>query len=70
MAAFLPRAGRAYAAQRNHDRGPTDRHNVSTLSPYIRHRVVTEAELLDAVLERETPGELSAADLLGVEVVA
>jgi uncharacterized protein YqhQ len=25
---------------------------------------------LDAVLERETPGELSAADLLGVEVVA
>jgi deoxyribodipyrimidine photo-lyase len=56
MAEFLPRAGRAYAAQRNYDRGPADRENISTLSPYIRHRVVTETELLRAVLERHTRG--------------
>jgi hypothetical protein len=55
LAAFLPRAGRDYAAQRNFDRGPAERANVSVLSPYVRHRVLTEAELLAAVLERHSP---------------
>jgi deoxyribodipyrimidine photo-lyase len=49
---FLPRAGRAYAADRNSDLGPENRANVSTLSPYLRHRLVTEAEVLEAVLGR------------------
>jgi uncharacterized protein YqhQ len=34
------------------------------------HQLAVAIAALDAVLERETPGELSAADLVGVEVVA
>ena len=49
---FLPTAGKLYADQRNHDFGPQDRSNVSTLSPYIRHRLITEREVLSAVLAR------------------
>ena len=47
---FLPRAGRRYAKTRNFDYGPDRRDNVSSLSPYIRHRLVLEAEVLEAVL--------------------
>ena len=47
---FLPAAGRQYAASRNFDLGPADRSNVSALSPWIRHRVITESEVLAAVL--------------------
>jgi deoxyribodipyrimidine photo-lyase len=50
LAAFIPEAGRAYAARRNTDYGPDKRTNVSVLSPYIRHRLITEREVLDAVL--------------------
>ena len=49
---FVPRAGRAYAAERNADPGPGLRDNVSMLSPYIRHRVVTEHEVVEAVLQK------------------
>ncbi|GAB5389092.1 MAG: hypothetical protein Alpg2KO_20600 [Alphaproteobacteria bacterium] len=45
LADFLPRAGRAYASQRNYDRGPQDRSNVSMLSPWMRHRLIAEEEL-------------------------
>ncbi len=55
LAAFVPRAGRIYAAQRNFDRGPAERGNVSVLSPYVRHRVLSESELLVAVLARHSP---------------
>ena len=55
LADFLPRAGRDYAADRNHDRGPEDRSAVSTLSPYLRHRLVTEHEVVEAVLGRHSP---------------
>ena len=54
--AFLPRAGRAYAARRNHAvAAPT----VSGLSPYLRRRMVTEREVLTRVLARhdETAAE-------------
>ncbi len=54
LADFLPRAGRAYAERRNFDLGPEDRDNVSTLSPFIRHRLVLESEVLAAVLERHS----------------
>ena len=53
LAAFLPRAGRAYAARRNHDL--PGHHEVSRLSPYIRHRLLTEEEVLSAVLSRHPP---------------
>lgn len=49
---FLPRAGRAYAARRNADLGPQDRSNVSALSPWLRRRLVTEEEVVAAVLAR------------------
>ncbi|MDX2257843.1 MAG: FAD-binding domain-containing protein [Hyphomicrobiaceae bacterium] len=52
LADFLPRAGRAYAARRNYDDGPGRHRSVSGLSPYIRHRLVSEAEVVDAALAR------------------
>ena len=51
---FAPRAGRAYAARRNYDFGPEDRSNVSALSPWLRHRILTEAETLEAILARHS----------------
>lgn len=54
LQAFLPRAGRAYASQRNFDRGPGRHGAVSQLSPYLRHRTLTEDEVLRAVLGRHS----------------
>lgn len=48
--ACLPRAGRDYADLRNHDL-PGHPH-VSRLSPYLRHRIVTEEDILATVLAR------------------
>lgn len=62
LAAFQPRMGRAYADRRNHDLGPPAdllaqvdpatpiRPNVSALSPWLRHRLVSEGEALQAAL--------------------
>lgn len=57
LAQFLPRAGRDYARDRNFDYGPSDRHNVSVLSPYTRHRLILEEEILAAVLDEHSPGD-------------
>ena len=65
LSAFVPKAARDYAAQRNYDRGPARHDNVSTLSPYIRHRLLTEAEVIEAVLGRYS---LSSADKFVQEV--
>jgi deoxyribodipyrimidine photo-lyase len=54
LAAFVPRAGRDYAALRNVDL-PGHPH-VSGLSPWLRHRLVTEAEVLDATLRAHPQG--------------
>ena len=54
LEAFLPRAGRRYAETRNYDPGPEARDNVSALSPWIRHRLVTEAEVIRAVRARHS----------------
>ena len=54
LARFVPKAGRAYASQRNHDFGAGKHTAVSTLSPYLRHRLVTEEEVLQAVLGRHS----------------
>jgi len=52
---FLPRAGLGYARTRNFDDGPRQRSNVSTLSPWIRHRLVLEEEVVTAVLDHHSP---------------
>ena len=51
---FLPRAGKTYAAMRNNDYGPQNRSNVSTLSPWIRHRLILEEEVIATVLGRHS----------------
>lgn len=65
LSRFVPKAARDYAAQRNYDRGPGAHDNVSTLSPYLRHRAVTEPEVLEAVLGRYS---LSSAEKFVQEV--
>jgi deoxyribodipyrimidine photo-lyase len=52
LEAFVPKAGLDYAEKRNTDAGPGRPSAVSGLSPYIRHRLVTEAEVAAAVLAR------------------
>jgi deoxyribodipyrimidine photo-lyase len=49
---FLPTAGADYAHDRNHDRGPEGVGGVSQLSPYVRHRLLGEDEIVRAVLDR------------------
>ncbi|MCJ1705800.1 FAD-binding domain-containing protein [Rathayibacter sp. VKM Ac-2926] len=61
---FVARAGSAYTRERNHDHGPS-RSNVSGLSPYLRHRLVSEREVVAAVLSRHT---LTAAEKFVQEV--
>ncbi len=56
LTAFVPSSAQAYASSRNSDHGPDQRRNVSVLSPYIRHRLITETEVLEAVLGRFSLG--------------
>ena len=55
LAAFVPHAGRAYASQRNFDHGAGRHASVSNLSPYIRHRLISEYEVVTAVLAAHSP---------------
>ncbi|MCS6932293.1 MAG: deoxyribodipyrimidine photolyase [Acetobacteraceae bacterium] len=55
LAAFAPRMGRAYAARRNADLGPGRHEAVSRLSPAIRHRLLTEAEVVGTALAAHGP---------------
>jgi deoxyribodipyrimidine photo-lyase len=48
---FLPNAGRLYARSRNFDFGTERRDNISVLSPYVRHRLLREEELIRDVLD-------------------
>ena len=59
LAAFLPQAGRAYAKGRNQYGAAGSRQAVSGLSPWLRHRLVTETEVLEAVLREHTRNEAS-----------
>jgi len=54
---FLPRAGRAYASSRNHDLGPQHRANISCLSPWIRHRLLLEEEVVRETLAHHSFSE-------------
>ena len=44
------RAGDLYDRSRNYDLGAEKRTNVSALSPWIRHRLITEVEVLEVIL--------------------
>ncbi|WP_099823323.1 FAD-binding domain-containing protein [Oceaniglobus indicus] len=63
MARFLPRAAAHYGARRNYDADPPA---TSALSPWLRHRLVTEPELLAQVFD--THGR-DAADRFVTEVI-
>ena len=63
LAAFAPHMGEDYACQRNYDSPGHD--NVSRLSPYLRHRIVTEGEVLKTALSHHSP---EAADKFIQEV--
>ncbi len=66
LADFVPRAGRVYLDGRNSDLGPGADNAVSLLSPYLRHRLVTEAEVVSAVLARHS---LAASEKFVQEVL-
>ncbi|MEO1361799.1 MAG: FAD-binding domain-containing protein, partial [Pseudomonadota bacterium] len=46
---FVAKAGSLYARQRNFDFGPGKHSKVSGLSPWIRHRVLLEEDVISAV---------------------
>jgi len=52
LKAFLPKSGSQYASQRNYDSSTAPLNCVSGLSPYIRHRMIRETEVLQSVLGR------------------
>ena len=52
--AFIGNAGPRYSKSRNFDFGPGRRSNVSLLSPYVRHRLLSEQEILDATLRQHS----------------
>ena len=41
-----------YESKRNYDHGPSAHDNVSLLSPYIRHRVITEEEVINKAIAK------------------
>lgn len=51
---FLSKAGSTYAMGRNFDLGPGRHHMVSRLSGHLRRRLVTEEEVISAVLGRHS----------------
>jgi len=53
---FLPRAGSYYKRHRNTDPGPDGRDGVSQLSPWLRHRLLVEPEVVGATLEQHAFG--------------
>jgi deoxyribodipyrimidine photo-lyase len=54
LADFAPLAGDNYARGRNTDHGPDKPSAVSKLSPYLRHRLITEQEVVGAVLAQHS----------------
>lgn len=54
LAARLPALGRQYATRRNFDVAPSE---TSALSPWLRHRLLSEREVLAAVLDAHGPHE-------------
>ncbi|NNF18071.1 MAG: DNA photolyase [Gammaproteobacteria bacterium] len=65
LAAFVAHSLPRYAESRNYDCGPEDHANVSTLSPFLRHRLLLEQEVLQSVLAEHS---LSAIEKFVQEV--
>jgi deoxyribodipyrimidine photo-lyase len=63
---FVPRAGRQYTSGRNTDSGPDQPGAVSRLSPYVRHRLITEREIVAGVLAQHS---LASAEKFVQEVL-
>ena len=55
LAAFTPAMGRPYAAGRNADLGPDAQTATSALSPYLRRRMLLEAEVAEAAIVAHGP---------------
>lgn len=55
LAEFAPLAGQHYRAGRNEDRGVGQHVQVSGLSPYLRHRLLLDQEVVQAVILRHEP---------------
>lgn len=55
LQAFLPLAGSRYARMRNLDQGPNGHVHVSRLSAALRRRLISEEEVVDAVVARHGP---------------
>jgi deoxyribodipyrimidine photo-lyase len=66
LAQFAPAAGRRYASNRNVDDGPDRPGAISRLSPYLRHRMITEQEVVAQVLALH---DLDAAEKFVQEVL-
>ncbi len=66
LAQFIPGAGQNYAFGRNTDMGPEQPSAVSKLSPYLRYRMITEQEVVQAVLEQHS---LTAAEKFIQEIL-
>ena len=66
LAEFIPGAGQNYAFGRNTDPGPAQPSAVSKLSPYLRYRMITEQEVVQAVLEQHS---LAAAEKFIQEIL-
>lgn len=49
LLSFLPHAGQRYTEWRNHDFGPDGDNAVSALSPWLRHRLISEPEVIESV---------------------
>lgn len=54
LKAFAPYSGREYARLRNYDFGQGHHAHVSGLSPYLRHRLISEKEVLHTVLSHHS----------------
>ena len=51
---FIAKNIQNYSSKRNFDFGPKDRSNVSQMSPYISHRILTEYDVIKRVLQKKT----------------
>ena len=54
LASFVAQSLSQYSKARNFDFGPQRRSNVSLLSPYVRHRLILEQEILEVTLRHQS----------------
>ena len=57
LTGFIPHAGLEYAQLRNSDMGQGHHDHVSRLSPYLRHRLITEREVVNSAIQAHGPAK-------------